>query len=95
VLAAARSDPTGLVRALDQTTIDEVQLVPDLSPGIKKSVDDDRRAGRFLLTGSAIACQEVMMVLTFRRYVSGRRNPRPKNHNGLRIQFLKNQSARK
>jgi hypothetical protein len=33
VLAAARSDPTGLVRALDRATIDEVQRVPDLSPG--------------------------------------------------------------
>jgi hypothetical protein len=32
VLAAARSDPTGLVRALDRTTSDEVQRVPDLSP---------------------------------------------------------------
>jgi predicted AAA+ superfamily ATPase len=52
VLAAARSDPTGLVRALDRTTIDEVQRVPDLLRAIKKSVDDDRRAGRFLLTGS-------------------------------------------
>jgi predicted AAA+ superfamily ATPase len=53
VLAAARSDPTGLVRALDRTTIDEVQRAPDLLRAIKKSVDDDRRAGRFLLTGSA------------------------------------------
>ena len=53
VLAAARSDPTGLVRARDRTTIDEVQRVPDLLRVIKKSVDDDRRAGRFLLTGSA------------------------------------------
>lgn len=53
VLAAARSDPTGFVRALDRTTIDEVQRVPDLLRAIKKSVDDDRRAGRFLLTGSA------------------------------------------
>src|SRR5258708_26330981 len=53
VLAAACSDPTGLVRALDRTTIDEVQRVPDLLRAIKKSVDDDRRAGRFLLTGSA------------------------------------------
>lgn len=53
MLAAARSDPTGLVRALDRTTIDEVQRVPDLLRAIKKSVDDDRRAGRFLLTGSA------------------------------------------
>jgi predicted AAA+ superfamily ATPase len=54
VLAAARSVPTGLVCALDRTTIDEVQRVPDLLRGIKKSVDDDRRAGRFLLTGSPI-----------------------------------------
>jgi uncharacterized protein len=53
LLAAARSDPTGLVRALDRATIDEVQRVPDLLRAIKKSVDDDRRAGRFLLTGSA------------------------------------------
>jgi uncharacterized protein len=53
VLAAARNDPTGLVRALDRTTIDEVQRVPDLLRAIKKAVDDDRRAGRFLLTGSA------------------------------------------
>ncbi|MGA8437942.1 MAG: AAA family ATPase [Candidatus Sulfotelmatobacter sp.] len=53
VLAAARSDPTGLVRALDRTTIDEVQRVPDLLRAIKRSVDEDRRAGRFLLTGSA------------------------------------------
>jgi predicted AAA+ superfamily ATPase len=50
VLAAARSDPTWLVRALDRTTIGEVQRVPDLLRAIKKSVDDDRRAGRFLLT---------------------------------------------
>jgi predicted AAA+ superfamily ATPase len=53
VMAAARSDPTGFVRALDRTTIDEAQRVPDLLRAIKKSVDDDRRAGRFLLTGSA------------------------------------------
>ncbi len=53
VLAAARTDPVGLVRSLDQATIDEVQRVPDLLRAIKKSVDDDRRAGRFLLTGSA------------------------------------------
>lgn len=53
LLAAARSDPTGLVRSLDRITIDEVQRAPDLLRAIKKSVDDDRRAGRFLLTGSA------------------------------------------
>ncbi len=53
VLAAARSDPTGLVRGLDNCTIDEIQRAPDLLRSIKRSVDEDRRAGRFLLTGSA------------------------------------------
>lgn len=32
--------------------IDEVQRVPDLLPAIKKAVDDDIRAGQYLLTGS-------------------------------------------
>jgi len=53
LLAAARSDPTGLVRDFDRITIDEVQRAPDLLRAIKRSVDDNRRAGRFLLTGSA------------------------------------------
>lgn len=45
--------PTGLVRDADRITIDEIQRAPDLLRAIKRSVDDDRRAGRFLLTGSA------------------------------------------
>jgi uncharacterized protein len=53
LLAAARSDPTGLIRDVDQMTIDEVQRAPDLLRAIKRSVDEARRAGRFLLTGSA------------------------------------------
>jgi len=53
VLASARSDPAGLVRGLDKCTIDEIQRAPDLLRSIKRSVDEDRRAGRFLLTGSA------------------------------------------
>lgn len=52
-LLAARQDPVGLVRTLDYAVIDEVQRAPALVLAIKKSVDDDRRAGRFLLTGSA------------------------------------------
>lgn len=52
-LAAAQSDPTGLVRDLDRATIDEVQRAPDLLRAIKRSVDENRRPGRFLLTGSA------------------------------------------
>jgi uncharacterized protein len=50
VLAAAHNNPTGLMRAFHRTTIDEVPRVPDLSRAIKKSVDEDRRAGPFLLT---------------------------------------------
>lgn len=52
-LASVRADPTGFVRELDVATIDEVQRAPDLLRAIKRSVDDDRRPGRFLLTGSA------------------------------------------
>lgn len=33
--------------------IDEIQKVPDLLPAIKKVVDQDNRAGQFLITGSA------------------------------------------
>jgi len=53
VLAAARTDPAGFVRGFDRVTIDEVQRSPELLRAIKQSVDNDRRSGRFLLTGSA------------------------------------------
>lgn len=53
VLEAARSDPAGFIRGFDLVTIDEVQRAPELLRAIKLSVDSDRRAGRFLLTGSA------------------------------------------
>lgn len=52
-LAAARHDPTGFVRGLDRAVIDEIQRAPELLLPIKQSVDNDTRAGRFLLTGSA------------------------------------------
>lgn len=52
-LAAARSDPTGFVRGLKRTVIDEVQRAPELMLAIKESVDRDQDPGRFLLTGSA------------------------------------------
>lgn len=52
-LAAARSDPAGFIRGLDRVTIDEIQRAPDLLLAIKKTVDEDSRPGRFLLTGSA------------------------------------------
>ncbi|GMM62429.1 ATP-binding protein [Novosphingobium pituita] len=52
-LEAARIDPSGFIRGLDKAIIDEVQRAPDLLLAIKKSIDDDYRPGRFLLTGSA------------------------------------------
>lgn len=52
-LMAARHDPVGFVRSIDCAVIDEVQRAPGLLLAIKKSVDEDRRPGRFLLTGSA------------------------------------------
>lgn len=53
VLGAAHADPTGFIRGLDRAIIDEIQRAPDLLLAIKKSVDEDHRPGRFLLTGSA------------------------------------------
>ncbi len=52
-LEAARSDPAGFIRGLDRAIIDEIQRAPDLLLAIKKTVDEDYRPGRFLLTGSA------------------------------------------
>jgi predicted AAA+ superfamily ATPase len=53
VLEAVRNDPAVFVRGFDLVTTDEVQRAPELLRAIKRSVDSDRRPGRFLLTGSA------------------------------------------
>lgn len=53
-LGAALEDPTGFVRRGGRTlVIDEVQRAPELFLAIKAAVDEDRRPGSFLLTGSA------------------------------------------
>ena len=52
-LLSARQDPAGMIHSLDRAVIDEIQRAPELLLAIKKSVDEDRRPGRFLLTGSA------------------------------------------
>ena len=52
-LLSAREDPVGMISRLDRAVIDEIQRAPQLLLAIKKSVDEDRRPGRFLLTGSA------------------------------------------
>jgi uncharacterized protein len=53
LLAAAQQDPLGFVRRLDRAIIDEVQRAPQLLLSLKLVIDQDRRPGRFLLTGSA------------------------------------------
>ena len=50
---SARGDPVGRICNLDRAVIDEIQRAPQLLLAIKESVDEDRRPGRFLLTGSA------------------------------------------
>jgi predicted AAA+ superfamily ATPase len=53
-LSLAMSDPVGFIRNLSgPVVLDEIQRAPNLFPAIKLSVDQDRRPGRFLLTGSA------------------------------------------
>lgn len=56
-LEAARFDPVGFIRNLPPKpiAIDEVQRLPELFVSIKQSVDEKRKPGRFLLTGSANA----------------------------------------
>ena len=53
LLAAVRQDPMGFARQLDRAIIDEVQRAPELLLALKLVIDQDRRPGRFLLTGSA------------------------------------------
>ena len=54
VLNAARTDPDSFVRQSPGSllAIDEIQRAPELLRAIKAVVDEDRRPGQFLLTGS-------------------------------------------
>ncbi len=52
-LAAVQTDPENFVNHPETTLIiDEVQKAPELFLAIKQTVDENRRPGRFLLTGS-------------------------------------------
>ena len=53
VQKSALADPTGFVKALPEyVVLDEVQKVASLFSTIKLNVDNNRRPGRFLMTGS-------------------------------------------
>src|SRR5437762_534806 len=51
-LGLGRGEPEALVEGRP-VTLDEVRREPDLLLAVKRAIDRDRRAGRFLLTGSA------------------------------------------
>jgi hypothetical protein len=53
-LVSARADPQGFVLALGQRALlDEIQRVPEVCDALRRSIDMDRRSGRFVLTSSA------------------------------------------
>ena len=54
MLSAAKESPLEFLDAFDENlAIDEVQRVPEIFSAIKTSVDNNRKAGRFILTGSS------------------------------------------
>ena len=53
VLDAARRDPEVLLESSQPVTIDEVQREPALLHAVKRAIDQERKPGKFLLTGSA------------------------------------------
>ncbi|MBV6493627.1 MAG: hypothetical protein LDLANPLL_01650 [Turneriella sp.] len=52
-LLSVRNDPMSLLQQHEYLVIDEIQRVPELLIAIKKTIDENRKPGRFILTGSA------------------------------------------
>src|SRR3972149_4433063 len=68
-LDAALRDPDGFVNGLPMpVVIDEVQKAPDLLRAIKRDVDQNRKPGQYLLTGSA----NIMPLSTVSESLAGR-----------------------
>lgn len=55
VRAAAAADAEGFIAQAGsrQMVIDEIQRLPELTLAVKAAIDEDRRPGRFILTGSS------------------------------------------
>lgn len=69
VLGSASSDPAAFIAdSTGLTIVDEVQRVPELILPLKAAIDQDRRPGRFLLTGSA----NILVVPELSRELVGR-----------------------
>lgn len=72
LLKLAIEDGPGFIQSLPSfVIIDEVQRAPNLMLAIKKSVDEDRRPGRYLLTGSA----NLMLMEQTQDSLAGRHEP--------------------
>ncbi len=68
-LDAVDEDPVGFIEEADEPlVIDEIQRAPELLLPIKSAIDNDRRPGRFILTGSA----QVMLLPTVSESLAGR-----------------------
>ncbi|MDO5049943.1 MAG: ATP-binding protein [Actinomycetaceae bacterium] len=54
-LSSAKADPDGFVRQFPDGTlaIDEIQRAPELFRALKGALEEDRRPGRFVITGSS------------------------------------------
>ncbi len=69
ILEAAKADPIGFVADLpDKVILDECQRVPELFSTIKIAVDEGRRPGRFILTGST----NILLLPTLSDSLAGR-----------------------
>ena len=54
MLSAAKDNPFEFLNSFDENlAIDEVQRAPEIFSAIKRSVDSNRKAGRFILSGSS------------------------------------------
>ncbi len=72
LLKLALEDGDGFIKSLPQfVVLDEVQRAPNLMLAIKKSIDEDRQPGRFLLTGSA----NLMLMEQTQDSLAGRHEP--------------------
>lgn len=69
VLESAKRDPINFISQLKTpVTLDEVQYVPEILPALKMAVDEDRRPGQYILTGSA----NVLLLPNAAEYLVGR-----------------------
>ena len=68
-LAAGSVDPTTRAEGPDPTLIDEWQVEPAIWNHVRRAVDDVRRLGQFVLTGSSVPPDDVARHTGRRRFL--------------------------